>query len=221
MAAPVSNSLLPINATAAELALEGATARMSDVPVLVRESWNPDTCPAALLPWLASAFAVDAWDSTWTDEQKRQAISNSVYVHRHKGTIGAVKRAVSAIGFEVQVQEWFNQQPAGAPFTFSLLLTAAQVGFARDDIAHIVSLVDATKNLRSHLSTIVPTVVTQCTPNVAGVTLGGHEITVAFGNTAGFFLIQEGALNGVPQTEQAVDQLHQELNATLAAPNYW
>lgn len=217
----MGNSLLPISATAAELALEGATARITDVPVLVRESWNPDTCPAALLPWLASAFAVDAWDATWTESQKRQAIKNSVYVHRHKGTIGAVKRAILAIGFDVQVQEWFNQVPAGAPFTFQLLLTAAQVGFARDDIARIVSLVDATKNLRSHLSTVVPTIVTRCNPKVAAVTLTGHDITVTFGGSAGFFLIQEGALNGIPQTEQAVDQLHKALNTTLPASNYW
>jgi phage tail P2-like protein len=220
MAASVTDSLLPINATAQEQALEGATARVSDVPVLVRESWDPDTCPSALLPWLASAFSVDAWDATWSDDQKRQAIRDSVYVHRHKGTIGAVKRALSAIGFSAQVQEWFNQQPPAAPGTFRLLLTADQVGFSLADIDRIVSVVDSTKNLRSHLDVIVPAVVTRSTLTVAAVAHIGTEITVKPGDTAGFFLMQEGASNGVQQTEQAVDQLHAEL-AALAGSNYW
>jgi phage tail P2-like protein len=173
----MTDTLLPINATAQERALEAATARISDVPVLVRESWNPDTCPAALLPWLAQAFSVDAWDANWTDAQKRQAIKDSVFVHRHKGTIGAVQRALAAIGLNVQVQEWFNQLPAGDPYTFRLLMTADHVGFDQNAIAKVGGLVDATKNLRSHLSAIVPTVLTAAGPTIAAVTAMGTEIT--------------------------------------------
>ena len=47
--------ILPPNATALERALADAGARLSDVPVVVRELWNPDACPAAHLPWLAWA----------------------------------------------------------------------------------------------------------------------------------------------------------------------
>ena len=50
------NSLLPRNATGAERAIEGATARVGAVPTPFRDLWNPDTCPAALLPWLAWAY---------------------------------------------------------------------------------------------------------------------------------------------------------------------
>jgi phage tail P2-like protein len=177
MAASVTDALLPINATTAELALEGATARVSDVPVLVRESWDPDICPAALLPWLAAAFSVDTWDPAWTEAQKRQTIKDSVFVHRHKGTIGAVRRALAALGLDVQVQEWFNQVPAGAPFTFRLLMTAGQVGFDQAAIARIQDIVAATKNLRSHLSEIAPQVVSSAPLTAASVACVGTEIT--------------------------------------------
>ena len=46
-------SLLPPNASALERKLEQATLRLGTLPVPLRELWNPDTCPAHLLPWLA------------------------------------------------------------------------------------------------------------------------------------------------------------------------
>lgn len=178
MAALVTDTLLPPNATAAERALEASTARVSDVPVLVRESWNPDTCPAEILPWLADAFSVDTWDPAWSEAQKRQTIKDSVFVHRHKGTIGAVRSALAALGIGVQVQEWFNQLPAGAPFTFRLLLKADQVGISQTAMRRVQDVVEATKNLRSHLSEIVPQVVSTAGPTVAVVASMGTEITM-------------------------------------------
>lgn len=177
MVASVTDTLLPINSTEHERAFESATARISDVPVLVRQSWNPDTCPPSVLPWLADNFSVDTWDPNWSDAQKRRTIKESVFVHRHKGTIGAVKRALAALGFDVRVQEWFNQVPLGEPFTFRLLLTANQIGFDQNAVSRVSDVVEATKNLRSHLSEIVPQVVTTAGPVIAGVTGVGHEIT--------------------------------------------
>lgn len=100
------SSLLPPNATAAERNLEAATERISDVPVPLRDTWNPDTCPASLLPWLAWQFSVDQWDANWTDDVKRAVIKSAVNVHRHKGTIGAVRAVFTALGFgEVIIDE--------------------------------------------------------------------------------------------------------------------
>jgi len=45
------NSLLPPNATDTERAIEATTERTTDLPVPLRTLWNPDTCPADLLPW--------------------------------------------------------------------------------------------------------------------------------------------------------------------------
>lgn len=179
MGAQVTDSLLPHNATENERTLEAAAARVSDVPVPVRDVWRPDSCPAPLLPWLASQDSVDQWDTNWTEGQKRQTIRDSVFVHRHKGTIGAVRRALAALGFGVRVQEWFNQIPAGVPYTYRLLLEADQVGIDQAALAKIYEVIDGTKNLRSHLDVVVPSVTSQAGPTVAAAASLGTEITVS------------------------------------------
>ncbi|WOH61903.1 phage tail protein I [Bradyrhizobium sp. BWC-3-1] len=188
----MSDTLLPSNATVQERAMEGATSRISDVPVLVRESKDPGACPAVLLPWLAHQFSVDAWQSGWTDEQKRQTIRDSVFVHQRKGTIGAVKRALGSLGFGAQVQEWFNQSPPGPEYTFLLHLDVDQVGISDGDLANVLSVVDSTKNLRSHLETVIPTITTKSQLITAGVSMTGSEITVTYEPHAGSPLLLDG-----------------------------
>ena len=173
-----SASLLPKNASEYELALESVTARIGDVPVIIREVWNPNTCPTNLLPWLASATSVDTWQPSWTEDQKRGAIKASLAVHQHKGTIGAVRRALAAIGLGVRVQEWFNQDPPGDPYTFKLLFETDQTGIEFEDIAKILEVVDNAKNLRSHLTEILPIVTSRNQPSMAVVSNSGTEITV-------------------------------------------
>lgn len=143
--------LLPCNATEQERALADTIARISDVPVVVREVWNPDTCPSNVLPWLAWAFSVDDWDTNWTDEQKRQVIKQSVYSQRIKGTIGAVTRQLAALGYEIQILEWFQQEPEGTPYTFQVYITANQYPLTQNDYRKILQVIDTNKNLRSHL----------------------------------------------------------------------
>ncbi|EHS5692594.1 TPA: phage tail protein I, partial [Escherichia coli] len=51
--------LLPTGSSPLEVAAAKACAEIEKTPVRIRELWNPDTCPANLLPWLAWAFSVD------------------------------------------------------------------------------------------------------------------------------------------------------------------
>lgn len=102
-------TLLPPNATTTERALEQSTARIGVVPVAIATLWNPDTCPADLLPWLAWALSVDNWDSNWAEEDKRASIRDNIAIHRVKGTIGSIKRALLAAGYDgVEVIERFG-----------------------------------------------------------------------------------------------------------------
>lgn len=48
--------LLPTGSSPLEVAAAKACAEIEKTPVSIRELWNPDTCPANLLPWLAWAF---------------------------------------------------------------------------------------------------------------------------------------------------------------------
>jgi phage tail P2-like protein len=172
-----SVTLLPFNATAQELALEGATARISDVDVLVRESWDPATCPVALLPWLAWAMSVDWWDSTWTEAQQRATIAASLMVHRHKGTVGAVNRIMGALGYSGQIVEWWQTAPQGVPHTFAANVEISDRGITDDAINAIAAQIDRVKPARSHYTL---NLIGRTTANdyVGAYTLGGDVVTL-------------------------------------------
>ena len=172
--------LLPANATEQERAISDAIERAADVPVPVRDVWNPDTCPSNLLAWLSWAFSVDEWDASWSDDQKRNAIKSAMVVHRYKGTIGAVRYALAALGVQAQVQEWFNQIPAGDPYTFRIILTADQVGVTAAQQAALLNVLERTKNLRSHLDEIEVVVESPAGPTVAASTRMGTEIVCQY-----------------------------------------
>lgn len=172
-------ALLPPSATAQERSLATAAGHAGDVPVIVREVWNADTCPADLLPWLARAASVDVWDPQWSAAQKRTVITSSLSVHRKKGTIGAVLEALRALGFSARVQEWFAQTPRAPEYTYRLVLESDQVGFSLADAYLLLEVVEKAKNLRSHLTEIAPVVRSIAGPVGAAVAGVGSEVTVA------------------------------------------
>jgi phage tail P2-like protein len=146
-------SLLPPNATLQELAIEQATARIEDVPIPIKSMWNPDTCPAELLPWLAWAFSVDRWKANWSVTQKRQMIKNSIFIHRHKGTIGAVKRALASLDYDAKITEWFDSEED--PYTFRIDVNVSESGIDEQAYTDIEQVVNDAKNVRSHLTSIL------------------------------------------------------------------
>lgn len=143
--------MLPPNATAQERAQAEAIARISAVQMLIRESWNPQLCPASLLPWLAWALSVDEWDTTWTEQEKRDVIEASLMIHRHKGAIGAVRRALTPLGYLVEVVEWWEESPQGDPYTFSVVMGTGSKPVTADLYDKAERIVLTYKNLRSHL----------------------------------------------------------------------
>lgn len=175
----MTDTLLPINATKQERDIEATMSRISDVPVPVRDMWSPDECPPEVLPWLGWQFSVDAWSADWSDAQKRQAIKDSFFVHKHKGTIGAVKSALASLGFDARIQEWFNRTPVGAPYTFTLLIDVNQEGATQVSFQNLMEVVARSKNLRSHLEDIEMTVTTVAGPRLGVIACIGQQITLS------------------------------------------
>ena len=89
---------------------------------------EPETCPVHLLPYLAWAFSVDRWDEAWPEDVKRGVVSAAFYIHRHKGTIGAVRRVVEPLGYLINVIEWFHTDGADPPGTFRLDIGVLETG---------------------------------------------------------------------------------------------
>ena len=112
-------SLLPINRTASEKAVDDATARMGDVPVPIGDLWDAHSCPASLLPWLAWALSVDNWHADWTEGTKRDVLAKAVQVHRQKGTVAAVRAALDAAGFgDARIIERWGDDSYDAAITY-------------------------------------------------------------------------------------------------------
>lgn len=122
----MSDRLLPTGSTALEVAAAEACAAIEKTPVPLRKLWNPVTCPVELLPYLAWAWSVDRWDTSWSEATKRSVVASSAALHRHKGTLGAVRRVVEPLGYLITVTEWW--QTGDAPGTFRLEIGVLESG---------------------------------------------------------------------------------------------
>lgn len=146
------SNLLPPNATKQEVAQAGTTERITAIPVRTRETWNPQTCPADLLPWLAWALSVDEWNADWSEQQKRDTIAASFVIHSTKGTLSAVKASLAALGYDSSVIEWFQQPADLAPYTFTVDINAGLSPITADIFGESTRLIEESKNTRSHLA---------------------------------------------------------------------
>lgn len=154
MAGP-TNSILPPNATAAERAIEAATARLADVPMPMPDVWNPDTCPEHLLPWLAWALSIDAWRADWPVTIKRSILRAALDVSRRKGTASSVRQVVEAFGGQVELREWWENVPTTTPHTFDMVLTlsgADGIEVTAQYVDDVIAEVSRTKPVRSHFN---------------------------------------------------------------------
>ena len=152
----MSDSLLPPNASELEQAFERVSQRATSVDVPIASMWSPASAPISTLPWLAWSLSVDEWGSEWPEDIKRDAIASSPQVHRLKGTVGAVRRALSALGVDIELVEWW--QNGGEPHTASLVAYASrnldesgQTLLTPQIQQQIWNVVQRTKPVRSHL----------------------------------------------------------------------
>jgi len=220
------SSLLPPNSSDLERALAETGIAATDLPVAIRALWDAETCPAALLPWLAWAWSADDWDDAWSERQKRETVKSALAVQRIKGTVGAVRNALGALGFPVRVQEWFAQTPAGDPYTFRLLLDVDQEALSQANLRKILEVVESTKSLRSHLETALVSIVSRSALTVASVAGTGVDLGVTFSaprysdGAPALDLLTDAAQHSTASTVEAIDNLHARLHAVMPRA-YW
>ncbi|KDO00840.1 phage tail protein I [Pseudomonas donghuensis] len=169
-------SLLPLNSTPLERAIEAATDEVAEVPL--RVLYNPDTCPAHLLHQLAWAWSVDRWDEAWPEAIKRSVIRSAFYVHAHKGTIGALRRVVEPLGYLIEVREWWETVPQGVPGTFALQVGVLETGITEEMYQELTRLIDDAKPVSRHLTGLAITLATSGYLRLAMSLAEGDEIDV-------------------------------------------
>lgn len=142
-------TILKPNATEHDRALEQAIRKGKPDLTPVATLMNPDTCPMHLLGWLAWSVSVDVWDPEWSEATKRAVIRNSIDVHRRKGTIGSVRRAVESILDDIEIIERAGDL---APHEFKVVVS----GSLPSDHAYssVLKVIANTKPVRSHLKSI-------------------------------------------------------------------
>jgi len=145
--APIARAILPASASVIERAvLSAELARIAMVdPTVIVTIWNPSTCPAALLPWLAMGVSVDVWSNDWDEATKRAVIAASPMVHRLKGTLGAVRRALAAFDLETRVIEWWQDGSRRGTFRVEVIYRNGGPVFDLETQGYAIRAVDAIK----------------------------------------------------------------------------
>lgn len=145
-----TDPLLPPAQTRLEAALGQAMLPVGIAPEVIATLWTPASCPAPLLPWLAWALSVDEWDAEWSETTQRAVCDASFKVHKLKGTVGAVRRAIDAIGYRTRLIEAWQQTPPGAPHTFTAEIEIDDRGLDASIVSQMERQIAAVKPERSH-----------------------------------------------------------------------
>ena len=171
----MTDNLLPVNATPLERAISDATGRVGEIPVNPHDLWNPVTCPAHLLPWLAWGLSVDRWSGNGSEARKRTEIAASIKSHRVKGSRASIEDVLARYDELLELVEWFETLPAGMPHTFEIHLPIDGNGgerVTREFAEAIVREVVSVKPARSHfeLLQMMTATGTLCVPAAAMMT---------------------------------------------------
>ncbi|MFS7198232.1 phage tail protein I [Rahnella inusitata] len=145
----MSDRLLPVGSSALEVAAADACAALENVPVPLRQLWDPLACPATFLPYLAWALSVDRWDENWPVATKRRVIQSAWFIHCHKGTIGAIRRVVEPLGYLINVTEWWETNDE--PGTFRLDIGVLETGITEEMYLEMERLIADAKPASRHL----------------------------------------------------------------------
>ena len=144
-------SLLPLNRTPLEQALAQVSMEKAALPNVLRRMISPDTCPVALLPWLAIQRSVDRWDPNWSEAIKRKVIKDSFEIHKRKGTVSALRQVVEPFADLIDITEWHQLEPMGEPGTFSMSLALFESGLSEQGLADLERMITDTKPISRHL----------------------------------------------------------------------
>ncbi|MEH0903877.1 phage tail protein I, partial [Klebsiella pneumoniae] len=153
-----------------------ACASISDLSVPLRDLWNPRRCPVKFLPYLAWAFSVDRWEETWSEKEKRQAVSDAFWIHQRKGTVAAVRRVIETLGYSMTLQEWWEvADPAG---TFRLEVDLNDIGITESMIKELERIIGDAKPVSRHISQLTLSLSVTALASIGTAFIDSEVITV-------------------------------------------
>ena len=105
-------------------------------------------------------------------------IKASFFVHKRKGTINAIRRAVEPLGYIIELIEWWQTAPMGTPGTFALKLGILETGITEEMYQEVERLIDDAKPVSRHLTGLAISLETQGNLNISVSVYEGDEIDV-------------------------------------------
>ena len=172
----MNNSLMANGSSLLEQRAAAACASISDLSVPLRDLWNPWKCPVKFLPYLAWAFSVDRWEETWSETEKRQAVSEAFWIHQRKGTVAAVRRVIETLGYSMTLQEWWKvADPAG---TFRLEIDLNDIGITESMIKELERIIGDAKPVSRHISQLTLSLSVTALASIGTAFIDSEVITV-------------------------------------------
>lgn len=127
-------SLLPANSSLLEVGLDLAFAKLLDrIDPPFPELFNAVETPPEFLPYLAADRGAPEWSSADSEQKKRSTVAAAWPTHRLAGTRKALLLALEALDIVPAVTAWYEQDPPGAPYSFSLAGELTEEHDARRD----------------------------------------------------------------------------------------
>lgn len=114
-------SLLPANSSALERALDLGFGRLLErITPPFPQLMNPTETPLAFLPYLGADRGVSEWSSEAGESEKRLTVELAWPTARQAGTRKALENAAKGLQLIPEVRAWYEQSPAGQPYSFSV-----------------------------------------------------------------------------------------------------
>lgn len=127
--------------------LQKVTAATRDALILPRI----DELSEEVVDLLAWQWSVDFYDELKSLAEKRNAVKQSIAVHRIKGTRRAVELALHMVYTSGEVSEWFEY--GGRPYYFRVRFIEPE-SIRTEDVDRVIRIINAVKNTRSWLESI-------------------------------------------------------------------
>lgn len=127
--------------------LQKVTAATRDALILPRI----DELSEEVIDLLAWQWSVDFYDELKSLGEKRNAVKQSIAMHRIKGTRRAVELALHMVYTSGEVSEWFEY--GGQPYYFRVRFIEPE-NIRTEDVDRVIRIINTVKNTRSWLESI-------------------------------------------------------------------
>jgi len=96
---------------------------------------------------------VDDWNPNWPLEVKRSVVRTAIHTHSIKGTRKSVEDAVKALGSQLILREWWEENPPQPAHTFRVIMTLSYPGDSNITGSlqeAVIKAIEQNKPVRSH-----------------------------------------------------------------------